>query len=389
MGDFSRIGKVTGMGGRDQDRFPARRWPDWSFRRTRRQRVTTIAVNAAAVLGLTAQVAEIDHENPGGVRSGIAFAALGCYAAGYLYVLWSGPSASRRRRGTLVAAVFALGAVPAVVLGSPDYLTELTYAVALGLMLLPLRWSLPLGFATVAGQITWMALGTGHVTWSRPITLAGVTIALGTVFALIFTIGHLQAAREQVRNLAVTRERERVARDLHDILGHNLSTMSLKLGLARRILESPGSPEPALAEIRDLENLCHQSLSDVRATVSGYREVTLDTELAGARAALRAAGVRAELPGTAADVDPALRGVFGYVVREAVTNVLRHSDATRCQVRLGPGWVEVTDDGTATADAAPGHGLTGLTERLTAVSGALEHGRGPRGGFRVYAEVPA
>ncbi len=376
------------MSERDPGRFSVRQWPDWSFWADRRRRVAPVVVNGLAVLVLIPRITMIVHEGNSAARTVLALAAISVYSAGYLFALWFGPSAPRRQRAVMVAGLFAFGVTPAVLFGSPDYLTDLTFAIAMGLMLLPLHCSLPLGFATAAGQLGWMLAGAGHVNWSQVATLGGVTAAVGTVFALTFTTGHLKAARAQIRRTAVDAERERVARELHDILGHNLSTMAVKLGLARRILESAADTGPALAEVRDLETLCHQSLSDVRATVSGYREVSLATELSGARLALRAAGVQAELPASADEVEPELQGVFGYVVREAVTNVLRHSDAGQCRVRLGPGWVEVTDDGTTTGEPAAGHGLTGLAERLAAVSGRLEHGPGTRG-YRVFARVEA
>jgi two-component system sensor histidine kinase DesK len=104
--------------------------------------------------------------------------------------------------------------------------------------------------------------------------------------------------------------------------------------------------------------------------------------------ALRAAGVRADLPTAADDVRPELQAVFGYVVREAVTNILRHSNAQHCSIRLGRDWVEVTDDGNGSAETTAGHGLTGLAERLAALSGTLDHGRAPGGGFRILAQGP-
>lgn len=373
------------MSERDPGRFSVRQWPDWSFWEDRRRRVAPVVVNGLALLVLLPRVTMIIHGGHGAALTVLALAAISLYAAGYLFALWFGPSAPRRRRTVIVAALFAFGGAPSLLLGSPDYLTDLTFAIAIGLMLLPLRYSVPLGFVTAAGQLAWIRAGTGHMGWSQVAALAGVTAAVGTAFALTFTIGHLKVARAQIRRMAVDSERERVARELHDILGHNLSTMAVKLGLARRILESGAGTSPALAEVRDLETLCHQSLSDVRATVSGYREVSLATELSGARLALRAAGVQAELPPSVDDVRPELHGVLGYVVREAVTNVLRHSDAGQCRVRVGPAWVEVTDDGTVTEEPAAGHGLTGLAERLAVVSGHLEHGRGPRGGYRVFA----
>jgi two-component system sensor histidine kinase DesK len=147
----------------------------------------------------------------------------------------------------------------------------------------------------VLGQIVWMRLARGEVAWAQVAILAGVTAALGTVFALSFTIGHLRAAREQVKRLAVNEERARVARDMHDVLGHSLSTMTVKLGLTRRILESSGDVALAVGQVTELENMARPAPYDVRATVSGCRTLSLDSELAGARTALRAAGVRADL----------------------------------------------------------------------------------------------
>ncbi|WP_254126020.1 sensor histidine kinase [Amycolatopsis sp. CA-230715] len=376
------------MGKRDPGEFSARQWPDWSFWQDAhggRGRVVVVAVNGFALLFLIARGVEIADDSHG---TGLALGALVFYGLACLTGLWFGSLAPPRQRIAFVAVAFAFGAAPALLLGSPAYLTDLTYAIALGLMLLPLRYSASLGFLVVACQIAWMRLGEGRVIWGLVATLVGVTAALGTVFALSFTIGHLRAAREQVKRMAVDQERERVARDLHDVLGHSLSTMTVKLGLTRRILESSGDIDPALAEIRELEGLSRQALSDVRATVSDYRAVSLASELAGARVALRAAGVRADLPTAADDVRPELNGVFGYVVRESVTNVLRHSSAGSCRVRLGRDWVEITDDGTVAPRTAAGHGLTGLAERLAAVSGTLEHGEGPDGGFRVLARGP-
>lgn len=387
---------MADVGKRDPDEFSARQWPDWSFwkedqpggGRAARSRLTAVAIISLSSLALIARITEIAN-GAHGALGGVSIALVLGYLLGCLLAPWYGPTAPRRQRIAVVAVMFALGAAPALLLGVPGYLTDLTYAIAIGLMLLPLRYSVPLGVVTAAGQIGWMQLSHGHVDWGQVATLVGVTAALGTVFALSFTIGHLRAAREQVKRMAVTHERERVARDLHDILGHSLSTMTVKLGLTRRILESAGDIDPAVTEVRELETLCRQALSDVRATVSNYRTVSVAGELAGARMALRAAGVRAELPTATDDVRPELQGVFGYVVREAVTNVLRHSDAGHCRIRLGRDWVEITDDGTTPAGVTAGHGLTGLTERLATVSGTLEHGTAPGGGFRVLARGPA
>lgn len=390
--------RVTGVPIWEPGEFSVRRWPDWSFGWDAepgagggaRSRVAGVVVNLVALLALVPRVVETLGAGHGAAVTGLLIGSIVGYGLGYLLAIWFGPARPHGQRVVVVAVVFALALVPALLLRSPGYLTDATFAIAIGLMLLPLRYSLLLGSATATGQILWMWLGHDHVDWPRVGTLVAVTAVLGMVFALLFTIGHLRAAREQVKSLAVAHERERVARDLHDVLGHSLSTMTLKTGLARRMLESSGDVERATTEIREIESLTRQALSDVRATVSDYRTVTLSTEIAGARVALRAAGVRADLPTASDDVAPALHGVFGYVVREAVTNVIRHSGAQQCRIRLGRDQVEITDDGRGATDSPGEHsnGLAGLAERLAAVSGTLEHGPRSGGGFRVVAHGP-
>ncbi|MGV9589870.1 sensor histidine kinase [Streptomyces tendae] len=376
----------------DPDEFSAGQWPDWSFWKSHPDgsgvRVVVATAMAVASLALFARAQDIAHGTSPPLPTSLAIGAVACYVLGCMLAPWHGPVARRRGRVAIVAVMFLLGMAPAVVLASPSYLTDLTYALAIGLMLLPLRHALLLGLATVVGQIVWMRLAQGEVAWAQVAVLVGVTAALGTVFALGFTIGHLRAAREQVKRLAVHQERERVARDMHDVLGHSLSTMTVKLGLTRRILESSGDVALAVGQVTELENMARTALSDVRATISDYRTLSLDSELAGARMALRAAGVRADLPAATDAVRVELREVFGYVVREAVTNVLRHSDGELCTVRLGHDWVEVTDNGSITVGVDAGNGLTGLGERLAAVSGTLVHGPAQGGGFQVVARGP-
>jgi two-component system sensor histidine kinase DesK len=192
----------------------------------------------------------------------------------------------------------------------------------------------------------------------------------------------LVEARAEVARLASEAERARIARDLHDLLGHSLTVITVKSGLARRLAEN-GSPR-ALEEIAAVEGLSRQALTDVRAAVSGYREVTLASELARGRELLRAAGVVADLPTATDMVDAGHHELFGWIVREGITNVVRHARATRCTVTLSPYGVEIRDDGTG-APAAGGAGLTGLRERVAAAGGTVEAGPveagpdGPRG----------
>ncbi|WP_181780538.1 sensor histidine kinase, partial [Pseudonocardia pini] len=187
-----------------------------------------------------------------------------------------------------------------------------------------------LGYALVVGFLV-----EGGVALGDLLGLAAVTVAMFGMFGLIRVNSQLREAREELARLAVTEERERIARDLHDVLGHSLTTITVKAALARRLLES-GEGERAAAEVADVERLGRQALADVRSTVAANRVASLAAEIAGMREALRAAGIEADLPAAVDDVPEDRRQVFAYVLREGVTNVIRHSGAGRCTVRLGP-----------------------------------------------------
>lgn len=313
------------------------------------------------------------------------------YALFYGWVMWTGIRLAHHLRIWSVVALFVLGIMPALLTGNPNNLTYLTYAVAATVMLLPLRISRLIGLGAVLAQIFSMWAINGTVNWGLVWVMIGVTLGLSGFFALIYTVNALRAARTEIQELAVAEERERLARDLHDILGHSLTTITVKAGLARRQLES-GATEAASKEVHDVEDLGRRALADVRATVSNYRAASLPAELAGARMSLQAAEITPDLPRAVDNVDPKLQEVFGYVVREAVTNVIRHSNASRCEIELGDRWVEVNDNGNGKESgngvAKDGNGLTGLRERLQLVGGELTAERLAAGGFRVRATVP-
>ncbi|MEU7040804.1 sensor histidine kinase [Streptomyces varsoviensis] len=192
----------------------------------------------------------------------------------------------------------------------------------------------------------------------------------------------LLEARAEVARLASEAERARIARDLHDLLGHSLTVITVKSALARRLTAS-GSPR-SLDEITEVESLSRQALTDVRAAVSGYRDVTLAGEIARGRELLRAAGVLADLPAATDMVDGAHQELFGWVVREGLTNVVRHARATRCVITLSASHVEIRDDGVGGAAAyGHGHGLDGLRERVAAAGGAVTAGPAAPGGWRL------
>jgi two-component system sensor histidine kinase DesK len=186
-----------------------------------------------------------------------------------------------------------------------------------------------------------------------------------------------------VARLAAENERSRIARDLHDLLGHSLTTITVKAGLAKRLAQL--DPERAVREMAEVEQLSRSSLADVRAAVSGYRDVTLVGELASAHEVLRAAGVQAELPGAVDVVDPRLHEVFGWVIREGVTNVVRHARASRATIALGATWITIDDNGRA-GIAGAGNGLTGLRERVEAAGGTLV-ASGRADGWRLRVDI--
>ena len=244
-------------------------------------------------------------------------------------------------------------------------------------------------------------------------------LALPTFFAGMSTtgirqmailIGQLREARRQVARLAANEERLRLARDLHDLTGHSLSTITLKAELAQRMLirardAAPDGPTPrldaALKEVEEIEQVSRQTLTDIRQAVSGYRLATLAVEVASAHAALDAAGIKLdaapEVAAATGGFDPRSESALAWSLREAVTNAIRHSGAGRVEVTLTRTGQEmvltVRNDGRGLAatvggtDACGGHGLTGLRERLDAVGGRLSVG-GNDGDFRLVAAAP-
>ncbi|WP_181772643.1 sensor histidine kinase [Amycolatopsis pittospori] len=307
------------------------------------------------------------------------------YAA--CYVLFPLVLRPYRRRMTYAfsAAMLGIGLILTFLSESNPYV--LIYATAVLAFTLSPAWAAILDGGALS-LILVVHLFQGRDDFGDLISVASITAAMFFMANLVRAVRKLEAANQEIATLAVAGERERLARDLHDILGHSLTTITVKAGLARRMLESGKDDGRAIDEIREVEGLTRSALSDIRATVSEYREVSLSAELAGARAALRAAEIDADLPHAVDNVDPGLQRTFGYVLREAVTNVLRHSAAKRVKVRFGQTWLEVEDDGRG-GETAAGNGLRGLTERLEAVGGTLKASAPAGGGWLLRAEVPA
>jgi two-component system sensor histidine kinase DesK len=194
----------------------------------------------------------------------------------------------------------------------------------------------------------------------------------------------LADARAELARLAAENERTRIARDLHDLLGHSLTTITVKAELASQL--ALNDVDAAVREIGEVAALGRRALSDVRAAVSNYHEVTLAGELATGRELLCAAGIAAELPPAADVTDGATQELFGWVLREGLTNVVRHSHASACRVTISSLSVEIADDGVGTTGSA-GNGLTGLTERVAAAGGILEAGPTQPRGWRLAVHL--
>lgn len=311
------------------------------------------------------------------------------YAATYMYSLWHGLRLSRRARVLLVLVNAAFPVVLALMMEANE-LTYLTYAIVVAWVLLPVFVGLAFGLACTAAVLVATNVQHGSPAFQSGLILIVLTVAMFAVRGFARKAGELEVARDEIKALAIAEERARVARDLHDVLGHSLTTITLKAGLARRILESSADIERVLTEVHDVERLSRLALTEIRATVSGYRKISLPAEIAGAKAALLAAGIDAELPQAVDDVPGELQEPFGYVLREGVTNVIRHSGASRCEIRLGQSWIEIADNGTglSTVDGhVGGNGLAGLRERLAEVDGRLTATPQGEGGFLLRADV--
>ena len=182
----------------------------------------------------------------------------------------------------------------------------------------------------------------------------------------------LLRAQEEIEHLAKVAERERIARDLHDLLGHTLSLITLKASLASRIADR--DPARGIAEMRDVERISREALTEVRAAVAGYRELGLAHQLASATSMLKAAGIELDTAIAPVALSPAEESVLSLIVREAVTNVVRHSHAKQCDIALseaeGIRTLCIRDDGRGKG-VPDGNGITGMRERVASIGGIL------------------
>lgn len=300
-----------------------------------------------------------------------------------------------RRILVCAAAIAALGFALA-----PFNTSANTYLIYAGAILpvsgIALRASIAAIFAGVALFAAELAL---LLHW--PIRFVIVSVAISALVATAICIANhsqaekrlrqaeLKLSHDEVRRLAALAERERIGRDLHDLLGHTLSLITLKSELAVRLFDR--DPLAARREIVDVERVARDALGQVRRAVTGIRTAGIAAELASARLLLESDGIHLHYSGAETPLPPQLETVLALVVREAVTNVQRHARAGSVRIELDAGMHEVSllvaDDGNG-APVVPGNGLEGMRERLAALDGRLtiESVRGA--GTRLVARVP-
>lgn len=256
-------------------------------------------------------------------------------------------------------------------------------------------WWLGLALPAVAAGSMWAAWYAGPASVEQVGSVGLVVLLAGVantvILKLIETVAELRRTREELARRAVSEERERFSRDLHDLLGHSLSVMVVKAQAVRRLVER--DPAAAAVHAEDVERVGREALVGVREAVDAMRAPSLDDELDGARRALDAAGIRAEVTGEGTAIPDQVEELFAWVVREGTTNVLRHSGASRCRFEVANGdgrlTLTVTDDGAGGPAVQQGRqgGLDGLRHRLVAAGGRLDVDPDAEG-FRLTAQMP-
>ncbi|KJF21102.1 histidine kinase [Rhodococcus sp. AD45-ID] len=283
-----------------------------------------------------------------------------------------------RRAVLTLAGLTALAAVIIVSVG-PTGLATAPYLAVTAVTMLPTVAGGILTLAIAASvEIVSVSAGWGNYS-GLSLGVCAAAFATWGVMSLIRRNIAMVHEREEQELRAVMEERARMARDLHDILGHSLTVITVKAELANRLLDV--DVERARSELDDLERLSRDALADVRSAVDGFRTISLPVEIARAREALRAAGIEDHSPNSTEMVPRHLRELFAWTVREGVTNVVRHSAATQCTITIDEKSVEIVDDGISGENTTIGNGLTGLRERAAAAGARLTINSAAHQGF--------
>ncbi len=332
------------------------------------------------------------------------------FATGYTWLMWPHPASQQTRARAhsrltfLLFGVLGLLTLVFSLVYGPAWLWLFIGVSAIAGVLLPMRSAfaavvlftlLPL-FLTVKMH---GGLGGVDLWWLIAFLLLvrGLGLDMIGVARMGNAIRELHAARRELARLAVIEERERLSRDLHDLLGQTLSMITLKSELARHLVTE--EPDRCTQELSEIERVARHTLREVREAVAGYRQPTLSSELEGARQLLEAAGIDYQIEPITEVLPPTVDAALAWTVREGVTNVIRHSRARQCRIRMAyknsAVGAEVLSDGgrreQAERTARPGLGLAGLRERVSALGGHMEAGALTLLGtehFRVHVELP-
>ncbi|MFV0253751.1 MAG: sensor histidine kinase [Beutenbergiaceae bacterium] len=280
------------------------------------------------------------------------------------------------RAKTTAAAVVALVVLMALSLALTGMIW--TAAVSLVPFIVALAvFHLPWVAAIIAGAVV-ASIGVSAILFGNRPGLQVLLLIIPMVYGFMLLLRIMERwgerHRELSQQLVIVNERDRLARDVHDVVGHSLTAVAVKSELAHRLVDS--DPARAKTELAQIQALVRESLVEVRATVAGLRVTSIGEELGVAQNMLVSAGIRPHLPGDADSVDPSHRIVMGWALRESVTNVVRHSQARTCTIELGPRTLTIADDGIG-LNAPDGNGLRGLRERIQASGGSLAIGTGP------------
>ncbi|MFG2074137.1 sensor histidine kinase [Nonomuraea maritima] len=357
-------------------------WPLWVFLSARPQPWAVVAVAAATAV----------------------------FAASWLAIMWRMFSGhAMKPRPWALAGLVTSGPALMPVLGPPWVYLSFVFAVSAFGTALRGRAFAAACAATAALQVT-VLLGQGEAAgqvWWVPIAVAAQAAAVDSLRRMGGLIARLDAARAEVGRLAVENERLRFARDLHDTLGHTLTSITIRSQLAARL--AAADPGRAAQEMTEVERAARVALDEVRRAIAGYRAPSLSEELETATRNLGVAGIAVAVSPADGPVPAAAEALLAWAVREGATNVLRHSRARHCWIDLGvdatSATVEIRDDGRPAPDAANGgpaaaadrggagaghggSGLAGLAERVGGVGGRLEAGTPPGGGYRLHVRVP-
>lgn len=356
-------------------------------------------------------VVSLVREPQSPVRLLLALAALVFFAASYTWLMWPHPASSAARSRSQSRSSFVLfTALIALVV-----VLSLTYGVAflwlfIGVsaiagVLLPVRRAFMVVTVLIFLPLVislWINGGVASVDWLQLIPLMLLVRALGLdmigMTRLSGALRELHTTQEELARLKVEEERLRMSRDLHDLLGHTLSLITLKSKLAGCLVEQ--EPVRAAQEIREIEGVARQALREVREAVAGYRQPRLANEVDRAHQLLEAAGIACSLEYTELELPAALDAALAWVVREGVTNVIRHSHARHCVIQIDRDHntvcARVINDGdlrerSSSAQVREGLGLSGLTERVTSLGGCIEAGpvlTPGKTGFRLCVKLP-